>query len=33
MFNDNAYNDKMTKTIDVFSKELNLRTGEQIQAC
>jgi len=28
MFNDNAYNDKMTKTIDVFSKELNsLRTG------
>ena len=34
MFNDNAYNDKMTKTIDVFSKELNsLRTVEQIQAC
>ena len=28
MFNDKAYNDKMTKTIDVFSKELNsLRTG------
>ena len=28
MFNDNSYNDKMTKTIDVFSKELNsLRTG------
>tara|TARA_B100000886_G_scaffold338453_1_gene301335 strand:- start:6189 stop:6740 length:552 start_codon:yes stop_codon:yes gene_type:complete len=28
MFDDNAYNDKMTKTIDVFSKELNsLRTG------
>ena len=28
MFKDSLYNDKMTKTLDVFSKELNsLRTG------
>ena len=28
MFNDNSYNEKMQKTLDVFSKELNsLRTG------
>jgi len=28
MFNDSIYNDKMSKTLDVFSKELNsLRTG------
>ena len=28
MFNDNSYRSKMSKTIDVFSKELNtLRTG------
>ena len=28
MFNQNNYNDKMSKTLDVFSKELSsLRTG------
>ena len=28
MFDDNSYNTKMSKTIDIFSKELNsLRTG------
>ena len=28
MFDENSYNSKMSKTIDVFTKELNsLRTG------
>ena len=34
MFKDNSYKLKMSKTIDIFEKELgSLRTEEQMQVC
>jgi len=34
MFKENIYSEKMSKTIDVFSKELStLRTGRANAAC